>query len=677
MKRFSKTTTAACVLLLAAIILRLIYLRQFSSSPLFNIPIGADVEEYDNWAREILAWGLNSQRLHIHAPFYPALLAALYNIFAFNMLWVRLFQTLLALGGFVALTWGIRRFVEPERRLPAWIFLVLAAFYPPLLFYSAELISESLLLPLLCLTLTLLYWGENQLTAEKFRKGALLLAAAGFCAGLMAITHPGSLIFVLAEAILLPLLARRRKVNKPLIIKSCLTPTLFALTALLVIAPVCIKNSIIARRFVLIQQNSGFNFYLGNNPDATGTCYVRPGKDWEGIHKRAEAAAAKQGVSKDKFLLNQAFDFIVSEPVKEFKLLVKKAFYVWNFRELTAGADSAPLRYFTGVGQSGKYLFILLGSLSICGAALVLHRRKTLVRYRHFLILAAAYWAMQVITLTSGRYRLPMYPAFFAFTAFSLDYLWRHRRNSPRQLYACLLLIVFGLLVVTLPCPPVNLQKEQAEADSLYGEACFKQGKYQQAAKYLEACLRVDPTNARAGNLLGIITEKDSSERAAEYYRRAIKTAPDEPEGYLNLAIQYSDKGRYQEAEKYFNKALRRGPDKPDVLYNYACYLQITGKPAAAVKYLQECLRQAPWYDKALNTLGVIYIRNKQAKAALKYLLRAHKLVPAKPGVMLNLAIALYENDRKDEAVAMLQKVLVNDPDSRFAKFLLNKWQNK
>ena len=103
MKRFSKTQIILSVLLLAALILRIIYLWQFSESPLFNIPIGPDVKEYDNWAREILAWGLNSQRLHIHAPLYPVYLAFLYNIFSFKMLWIRLIQTLLVLGGFVIL----------------------------------------------------------------------------------------------------------------------------------------------------------------------------------------------------------------------------------------------------------------------------------------------------------------------------------------------------------------------------------------------------------------------------------------------------------------------------------------------------------------------------------------------------------------------------------------------
>jgi tetratricopeptide (TPR) repeat protein len=673
MKRFSKIQIILSIFILAALILRIIYLWQFSESPLFNTPIGPDVEEYDNWAREILAWGLNSQRLHIHAPLYPAYLAFLYNIFSFKMLWVRLFQTLLVLGGFGMLSWATQAFVAPKRRFLMWIFLAFAAFYPPLLFYSSELISEVLLLPLLCLTITLLYWSENQIAAGNFRKGAILISAGGVCAGLMAITHPTSLLFIALEIILLFFLALFRKNNKKFIVRL-LIPVLFGLMALLVIAPVCVRNSMIAKRFILIQKNSGFNFYLGNNYNATGTCYVRPGKHWSAVHKWADTGAAQRGITKDQFFVYMSLKYIYSNPLEEFKLLVKKAFYVWNFRELTAGADSAPMLYFTSIARSGKYLFILLGSLSICGIILILCKRETIFKYRHFLLLLAAYWAAQTITVTSGRYRLAMYPAFFVFAAFALDYLLQYGKDR-KQLLKCGIGLLIGVMIVTIPSPPVNALKEQAETDSLYGEACFKQGKYPEAAKYFQACLKFDPTDVRAYNLLGIITETSSPELAAKYYQQAIQCEPAEADGYLNLAIQYSNKTQYKEAEKYFKKALRYGSDKPGVLYNYACFLQKKGELKLAVEYFDKCLVEAPWHDKALNILGVIYIQSKKPELALKYLRSAHKLNPRKVGFMLNLTVALLQNGKKSEAIKMLKKIINIEPDCKPAKSMLSKFQ--
>ena len=587
------------------------------------------------------------------------------------MLWVRLFQTFLVLGGFGILSWAIQSFIARKRRVLIWIFLAFAAFYPPLLFYSSELISEILLLPLLCLTITLLYWSENQLTAGNFRKGAILISAGGVCAGLMAVTHPTSLLFIALEAVLLLFLALFRKNNKKFIVRL-LIPLLFGLTALLVIAPVCVRNSMIAKHFILIQKNSGFNFFLGNNYNATGTCYVRPGREWREIHDWGEAGAKQRGITKDKFFVYMSLKFIRANIKKEFELLVKKAFYVWNFRELIAGADSAPIMYFTSIVRSTKYLFILLGSLSICGIILILCKRGTIFKYRHFLLLLAAYWAAQTITVTSGRYRLAMYPAFFVFAAFALDYLLQYGKKR-KELLKCGIGLFAGVLIVTIPSPPVNALQEQAEADSLYGEACFKQDKYSQAIKYFYASLKFDPTDARAYTLLGIITETSSPELAAKYYRQAIKCEPTEAEGYLNLAIQYSDKENYKEAEKYFKKALRYGSNNAGVLYNYACFLRKKGELKLAVQYLDKCLVESPWHDKALNILGVIYIQSKKPKLAPKYLRDAHKLQPQKIGYMLNLTIALLQNGKKSEAVKILKKIITIKPDCKPAKSLLSK----
>lgn len=43
-------------------------------------------------------------------------------------------------------------------------------------------------------------------------------------------------------------------------------------------------------------------------------------------------------------------------------------------------------------------------------------------------------------------------------------------------------------------------------------------------------------------------------------------------------------------------------------------------------------------------------------------------------GVMLNLAIALSQSGKKSEALDILKKALVIDPDNKSVKFLLSKF---
>jgi len=287
-----------------------------------------------------------------------------------------------------------------------------------------------------------------------------------------------------------------------------------------------------------------------------------------------------------------------------------------------------------------------------------------------------AYWAAQTITVTSGRYRLMMYPALFVFAAVAVDFLLRKSKNN-RKVLKWSGAVAAGALLVCLPSPPFKLKEQQAETDSLLGEAYFRQGKYQQAEKYFQACVEYDPTDGRVYNLLGIISEAQYPKqpgRAGKFYRLAIKHAPREPEGYLNLAIQYSNHAGFQQAEKYFSKALEYGAQKPQVLYNYACFKLKQRRIKDAVKYLDACLLEAPWHAKALNTRGVICIQNKEPEAALKYLRAAYRLSPSKAGVMLNLAVALHQNGKVNAAVKILRKLLKTDPKNKAALFLLRKW---
>ena len=55
MKKLNLLNISSITLLVSALAIRLLYLMQFSSSPVFSIPIGPDVEEYDLWAMQIIA----------------------------------------------------------------------------------------------------------------------------------------------------------------------------------------------------------------------------------------------------------------------------------------------------------------------------------------------------------------------------------------------------------------------------------------------------------------------------------------------------------------------------------------------------------------------------------------------------------------------------------------------
>jgi tetratricopeptide (TPR) repeat protein len=681
MKRFSTVEkTVALSVIALAIVLRVVYLWQYSSSPLFNVPIGPDIQEYDIWAREIIANGLIWSKLHIHAPAYPIFLAFLYKISSFSLLFVRSVQLGLGILGILLCAWTVRRFARSESaagNTVSLLFMAFALLYPPLIYYNSELISESLMLPLLCLTITLLYWGESCLFNEKNEnKGIGLLAGSGLAAGLAVIAHPMTLLFVAIETVFLfsmhSLNLKRPKMR--LSWKRKLVPLFFLLPVIFAVLPVCLHNSRLAGSFVLIQKNSGFNFFLGNNPDATGTCYLRPGRAWVKFHEHAEKAAVAKNISKDSYLTGQAIDFMLRNPGKEINLLFSKMLYVWNRQELVSGADVAPLLYWTQLMHWTKYAFVILGILAITGLILCLFDKVILCSYRHFLLLTVAFWLAQIITVTSGRYRVAMYPALFLFAAFAVYEL---RKAITNPIYGGRIAAALGLgaIVVLLPTPYVDSLRETSEANSLLGEACFHAGSFEEAEVYLTKSFKRSNDLARCFNLLGIIAEKKSPAQSEAMFKKAISVAPDEAEGYMNLAIIASKKGELEKAERLFKTALENGSDRAEVLYNYGFFAQKTGRPELAERYYRLCLERNQGYRKALNSLGVLMIQLKKPAKAVEYLRKASALEPANNKVKLNLAVAQYLSGNRDQAIKTLNAIIAADPDNINAKNLRSRFK--
>jgi len=665
-------------LLVAAVfgaLLRVSYLSEFSASPLFGIPVGPDVGEYDEWARGILSGSVLWNEMPIHAPLYPFFLAGLYWLTDLDLFYVRALQlglNLLALIGLgLLLAWRSRKSESSSgQRLVPWLFLFLALFWPLPLYHEAELISESLLLPLLCLSIALLCLSDDM---EGKGWKAFCLAGAGFFAGLAVITHPLSLIFAMAELVLLGVSAwkRARLETSRTKVMEFAGVVFFLAAVSLPVLPVCLYNSHLAGRAVFVQANGGFNVYLGNNPKSTGGCYLRPGPAWEKLQKMAEAKAAEDGVSKDAFFLNKTFDFIVEYPGTWLWLLFKKALLVWNWREYPAGADVGPLRWFAPMQKAYFWTWGIIGALALTGLGLSLTDRTFLFRHRHFILLGGAFWLGQVLTVTSGRYRLAMLPALLLLAAYALSMAWEKRNDSKKMLLAALCLL-FGALVVSLPRMSVDWAQERAEADSLLGEALLLGNKPANSLPFLRSAAEGSTFWARNTSLLGLAySELGDRAAAQEMFLSLLAFAPKDPLSWMNMGVWNAEGGKDEEAKKCFEKALSFAPRHADSLYNLALLEIRNGEASRAEKNLRDCLSVAPWHRKALNALGVLLLRTGRAEEASLQLERAVLLEPRNPRLLVNLAAARLSSGEKKKAESILKKALLLEPGLKDAQELL------
>jgi len=689
---------------LIGIAIRAFYLEQFAQSPLLETPKGADVEEYCIWAKEIIAGRILWPYVKIHAPLYPFFLAFLYSIFSNypnTFFYIRLTQILLGFLACLPLA-GVIVLIKKERSKSNLIekknndlnnytirnliiFLVIWGIYPPLIYYLGELTSEVLLIPLLSYAVYLLYKGDilpdnaplfrrvksnskekKESTTKinkKDKKSYIYLGVAGICSGLACIAHPLALFFLFFEIIYLFL---RKNLQGMLV---------FAFLAFLMISPVTIYNMAILKEAIPIQANGGFNLYLGNNENSDGTCKLRPGPEWDAFHLGADYTSRQLGISKDSLLIQKTAIFIIKNPLKWLKLVGQKSLLVWNHKELTAGADLFPLRYFTSFQRYSSFSFGICAILALTAIFANWTNWSFYRHYRHILILILAFWVAQSLLVTSGRYRIAMIPCMLILTSWTIGNSIPFIKAKKGNIIKISLSLLAAIAIVYIPQAPFNLKKEKGEADTILGEAYLINQNYKEAEKHLLSARKKSPGYSRNYNLLGLLSEKQNKMNLAlQYYLRAVKCAPSSPNAFMNIALLFSKKEDYQKADDFFKKAFAlKTKSSADLYYNYGLFCYNKGEKSKAFKNYIKCIKIDPSHEMALNNLGIIFfIAGKYPEAAI-YFQKVLQLEPRNPKRMINLASAKFALGKKEEALNIISKALKISPHLPGAHELKNK----
>ncbi len=259
----------AAIALLAGIA-RVMAWKALDDAPGFRVPF-LDAAVYDRWARSIAAGnGSGTEVFHL-APLYPILCGLVYRGVPDGRSMIFILQhaagVLLAIGaGYLAARLTAGREGAPWV-VACLIASILVALSSTLIAYEHALLPEVLGAVLLtagagCLALGLA--GEDR---EVTPARALV---AGILFGLDTLVRPTGLLLVGAAAVFLAVRPPRRQIVAALVL---------VFGALAAIAPVTIRNRVVAGEWVLVSGSGGFNFYIGNHAGADGG-YVQP----TGVH---------------------------------------------------------------------------------------------------------------------------------------------------------------------------------------------------------------------------------------------------------------------------------------------------------------------------------------------------------------------------------------------------------
>jgi len=632
-----------------ALAVRAAYLLELRGSLLFELLLG-DARRYDQWAREIAAGDWMGKEVFYQAPLYPYLLGALYRLAGHSLGLARALQALLGATSCALVCVTGRRLFSPLAGFAAGALLAL---YPPAIFFDGLLQKSALDLFFMSLLVALL---AGWLTAPR----AWQAFAAGAVVGAFSLTRENALALLPLAVLGLALGRRdpRPPGSKPWLARLAAIG-LFVLGAALFLVPVALRNRAVGGELVLTTSQAGTNFYIGNHPGANGGYQpLRKGRatpDFERLDatELAEAAAGHALSSRavSGYWMSRGLDFVRHQPAAWAALLARKWLLVWSAAELV---DTDALEAYRDRSLLLKLLFPLLGFGALLPLA-VLGVWATRGRWRELwplYALALAWSAAVALFLVLARFRYPLVPVAALFAgagiAAAVELL---RRGEARRLLPGLALAA----VAALACNwPLERADPRATTYADLGTALANQGRYPEAAEYLERTLALAPGLAGAHLALGNVElQRGDADAAAASYRRAAELDAADPQAESNLGSVLAREGRAAEAEASFRAAITRDPAYATAYANLAQILARRGDPTGALAAAERATALAPRDAEAHHQLGNLLAYAGDAAGAEREYGRAIALDPASPDARYKLAVLLDRRGDRAGATAL------------------------
>ena len=195
------------------------------------------------------------------------------------------------------------------------------------------------------------------------------------------------------------------------------------------------------------------------------------------------------------------------------------------------------------------------------------------------------------------------------------------------------------------------------------GRVYIELERYEEALAETLIVLEAKPDFARGLNNAALIYQRSGDmKRAIEYFNRAARSDPYNPEVRSNLGFIYQKLGEYDRAEPNYLKALELSPANSDFHANYGTLLVKLGRTEEAAREFTRAVELDPRNHRALNNLGSIYFKAGRIDDAVEMTRRAVEVKPDSADSRFNLAVTLTAKGMLKEAASELEKVLELDP---------------
>jgi Flp pilus assembly protein TadD len=645
--------------LLAVFVLKAVVLSELKDHPLLAPEAGLDTTAYVQLAHQVLDGNVGlGPGLYYVSPFYIYFLAALLGVFH-SFTAIRVFQV--GLGTLaVGLIFLMARQWFGERA--GWLAAILAAFTGLFTFYEVLILQSSVdgFFTAAALFVVAAALQRQNRVAPAFERNALPMVVAGLIWGIQTLNRPNVMIAVLGIAVVMLIVQRR------------ITPAALLVTGLLVgMAPVAVRNVVVAGEWTLVSSHGGLNFYVGNNADATGFYRpvpgVRPAIVGQEVDTRRIATQALGHPATDaeasSYFFGLAWTWISAHPLDATRLFVKKFAFTFHAVHLALPQSYAFFAYDTpGILRFlwvGPWLLVPLGlvgawvgirgstgSSGSSGSGFVV-----------WISFVPMYATAVALFFVADRYRLPLMVPLCVCAGGALDFtIEAIRRSTLRALVAPTAVFAVLFAAVNWPTPWINDGRwteglrtaERLVIGKQYAEA-------ERQAAWLDAHNPPHPGAGQLGVAQQLMALNDY-DRALPYLTRAHAADPNEPYASYALGQALLKLGRAADAVPHLRQGFDAGIELQNGGEDYARALVDTGDLSSAAAALRRIQPADSADAEAWLRLGRMGMEGRAPEVAEPFFRHAAAMQPADAATRQQYGLNLLVLNRFADAARELSE---------------------